>query len=244
MKLLRRKIRHIVKREVLSMSKKLTLTMTLALSAMLIAACGQGDDKQAKEQEQEPIEVVADEKEAADTQEEAEQEQVKEQQAADTQEEEKAETETATSTEKEKETTTAPVEAAGTASTQMPYTVALNQGFTLNAEEPGRDQIISSANNSLSMRIQVATTEEDTFASVKDNALMYMQAVGEPTEMTAAELAPLGNATGWKTAFDDDLVYVIAFEQNGLVGQLTIYDKTDAQALASFLQMASTITKK
>lgn len=222
------------------MSKKLTLTMTLALSAMLIAACGQGDDKQAKEQEQEPIEVVTDEKEAADTQEEAEQEQVKEQQAEV--QEEKAEADTATST--EKETTTAPVEAAGTASTQMPYTVALNQGFTLNAEEPGRDQIISSANNSLSMRIQVATTEEDTFASVKDNALMYMQAVGEPTEMTAAELAPLGNATGWKTAFDDDLVYVIAFEQNGLVGQLTIYDKKDAQALASFLQMASTITKK
>ena len=243
MKLLGRKIRHIVEREVLIMSKKLTLTMTLALSAMLIAACGQGDDKQAKEQEQEPIEVVADEKEAADTQEEkAEQEQVKEQQTAEVQEEEKAETETATST--EKETTTAPVEAAGTASTQMPYTVALNQGFTLNAEEPGRDQIISSANSSLSMRIQVATTEEDTFASVKDNALMYMQAVGEPTEMTAAELAPLSNATGWKTTFDDDLVYVVAFEQNGLVGQLTIYDKTDAQTLASFLQMASTITKK
>lgn len=232
------------------MSKKLTLTMTLALSAMLIAACGQGDDtKQAKEAEQEPIEVVTDEQEAA-------KETEKETAEAEKTEEPKAATEEQTATEevetkstantpaKEAEEPKETVQANGTASTQMPYTVALNDGFTLNAEEPGRDQIISSANNSLSMRVQVATTEEDTFASVKDNALMYMQAIGEPTELTAAELAPLGNATGWKTSFDDDLVYVVAFEQNGLVGQLTIYDKADAQALASFLQMASTITKK
>lgn len=229
------------------MSKKLTLTMTLALSAMLIAACGQGDDtKQAKEAEQEPIEVVTDEQDAA-------KETEKETAEAEKTEEPKAATEEQTATEEVETKSTAntpaeepkeTVQANGTASTQMPYTVALNDGFTLNAEEPGRDQIISSANNSLSMRVQVATTEEDTFASVKDNALMYMQAIGEPTELTAAELAPLGNATGWKTSFDDDLVYVVAFEQNGLVGQLTIYDKADAQALASFLQMASTITKK
>lgn len=224
------------------MSKKLTLTMTLALSAMLIAACGQGDDKKAKEAEQEPIEIKSEEQTTADT---VEKEPAKESTA--TQEDgQKAEENTAptaspeTKTEAPKET----VSATGTASTQMPYVVTLQDGFTFTAEEPGRDQIISAADSGLSMRIQVATTEEDTFASVKDNAMMYMQAVGEPTELSANELAPLANATGWKTTFDNDVVYVIAFEQNGLVGQLTIYDKANASAIASFLQMASTITKK
>ena len=137
-----------------------------------------------------------------------------------------------------------------TKSPQQDYQIALATGFSLTAEEPGRDMLMYDANDEYSMRIEVFAKDE----------LKYEE-IAQQTEDTVAITAPEGkyapyeieslvtsdkdiiNATGFVVTYteDDDQVVTVIFEKESKIVRLTIFDTTASEMTNAFLQMGFTI---
>lgn len=232
--------------------KKHTLLFTSALSAMLLlAACNTTEEDETPVDEQTAGSVD----ETTDTQD------------AGTENEEEASNETSDETTEED----AGEDAASSPSTvqyvdengqqqeanttwktspEQDYEIALAEGFTLVAEEPGRDMVTYDANDEIAMRVE-------TFA--KDET--HYEEMARQTESNVGVTAPEGNyqpyeikdlvaenedvqhAAGFIVTYpeDEEQVVTVIFEKESKIVRLTVFDRTASEVTNALLQMGMTV---
>ena len=132
-------------------------------------------------------------------------------------------------------------------SEEMNYTIAHFDNFTLQAEDPGIDQLIYNDDDSLAMQIEVVTKEDVTFEDIKASAVETM-AVISPDVKELDFAAVLEHRTdiikmaGYEALLEKtDKVAKIVFERDNKFVTLTIYDTVTADLQDAFLQMGLTI---
>ncbi|WP_431029302.1 hypothetical protein [Lysinibacillus sp. LZ02] len=142
------------------------------------------------------------------------------------------------------------VETVTTVSPQQDYTISLAKGFSLEAEEPGRDMVMYDANNEHSMRVEILAKDETTYeeaALQTENTVKITAPEGkyEPYALDSllATHKDIANATGYVVTYteDKDQVVTVVFEKGTKIVRLTVFDTTAAEMTDAFLQMGFTI---
>lgn len=119
--------------------------------------------------------------------------------------------------------------------------------FTLSQEEPGKDMLVSNADDEVFMRIEATNASETSYDAVKTSMQDYMNAVGGTVPLSAEELSAfkdIKNIEGYVVDFDTEKVVGVVFEKDGLITKLTIHDNDKQDLTAAMLAMAATISKK
>lgn len=131
-----------------------------------------------------------------------------------------------------------------TASDSQSYELYLLPSYELTAEEPNKDVVYSTENDALFMRIETFKPDEADFAFAEESIQQTVQASNENAELTA--LPPLDgaefkNSSVYEIPTENGKVTGVAFEKDGLIVKLTIFDLTDAGVTEEFLNMGKTI---
>jgi len=119
--------------------------------------------------------------------------------------------------------------------------------FTLSQEEPGKDMLVSNADDEVFMRIEATNASETSYDAVKTSMQDYMNAVGGTVPLSAEELSAfkdIKNIEGYVVDFDTEKVVGVVFEKDGLITKSTIHDTDKQDLTAAMPAMAATISKK
>lgn len=234
--------------------KKQTLIFTSALSAMLLlAACNSTEDDK----------TPVDEQTAGSVDESTETEDESKGNEEGTQNDETSEEATEDTAGEDTESTPPSVQyvdekgeqqesnLSWTKSPEQDYEIALAEGFSLTAEEPGRDMVTYEGNDQISMRIETFT---------KDNTTDYEE-MARDTESTVGLTAPDGqyqpydiqnlveknkeiqHATGFIATFaeDEEQVVTVIYEKESKIVRLTVFDRTSSEVTDALLEMGLTV---
>lgn len=127
-------------------------------------------------------------------------------------------------------------------SSEQPFGLEVMDGFSLVAEEPGKDQLIFNENPAITMAIETFTTGELTYDDLFTKA---MEKAGSIGEMTPIEELPYGdnisNIAAFKVDVNGEKVVVMAVETPTLLAQFTIMDTAEEKYIDALIQMAVTI---
>ncbi|WP_409368130.1 hypothetical protein [Lysinibacillus sp. 38-6] len=224
------------------MQKKLFSMLALLLTAVIVVGCNTSDKtEQSDVEQQEPSnsqqpsdhETAGDDKQETPTTDDAQQ---TEEQTAP-----KQEVQYVQNGVDKKET------ASESKSKEQGYKFQQLPGFKLTQEEPGKDMLVSNADDEVFMRIETTTTSETSYDAVKTSMQDYMNAVGSPVALSPEELSAfkdIKNIEGYVVDFDTEKVIGVVFEKDGLISKLTIHDNDEQDLTAAMLAMAATISKK
>lgn len=131
------------------------------------------------------------------------------------------------------------------------YSMNLLANYELTSEEPGRDILYSTDDDSHFMRIETMENEDGNYDYLKDNMIVVLQASsnGEtPVELTEDKSLPAGdsitNAVSYTVNTETGQVTGILFERGNLIVRLTIFDSMNADYFVDFLKMGETISPK
>lgn len=215
--------------------KKIYTLLTILLLTLILAACGtstttedqNNSDEKAIENTEQPTPEV----------------------------EENPESETATET--ETETTQSDnsaetvLEGTTTESDSQNYSITVVEGYELTGEEPNKDLLFNTNNDLQSMRIETFSTDEATIEEIEENLVATLQASNESStvvEIQDENLIPTNEAIKNTSAHQIDTsegkVSGYAFERDGLIVKVTIFDTVESPALETFVQMTETIKAK
>lgn len=131
-----------------------------------------------------------------------------------------------------------------TASDSQSYELYLLPSYELTAEEPNKDVVYSTENDALFMRIETFKPDEADFAFAEESIQQTVQASNENAELTelpAFEGEEFKNSSVYEIPTENGKVTGVAFEKDGLVVKLTIFDLTEAGVTEEFLNMGKTI---
>jgi outer membrane biogenesis lipoprotein LolB len=137
-----------------------------------------------------------------------------------------------------------------TTSPEQDYEIALAEGFTLTAEEPGRDMVAYEANEQISMRIETFSKDETNY-----------EEMAQQTESTVGVTAPDGqyqpydiknlieknkeiqHAAGYIVTFaeDEEQVVTVIYEKESKIVRLTVFDRTSSEVTDALLEMGLTV---
>ncbi|KGR83904.1 hypothetical protein [Lysinibacillus odysseyi] len=137
-----------------------------------------------------------------------------------------------------------------TTSPEQDYEIALAEGFSLTAEEPGRDMVTYNANDQISMRVETFSKDDTDY-----------EEKARETESTVGLTAPDGqyqpydiqslveknkeiqHATGFIATFaeDDDQVVTVIYEKDSKIVRLTVFDRTSSKVTNALLEMGLTV---
>ena len=229
------------------MQKKLFSILAVLLTAVLVVGCNTSDKTEDSDaQQNEPSNTAADQKPSGD------------ETAGESQEEDDTPASNDTNTE---DTTKQPQQdvkyvqngeektekATASESVDQSYKLQQLPGFTLTQEEPGKDMLVSNADDEVFMRIETIEASQSSFDEVKTTMQDYMNAVGETVALPADELTAfkgVQNIEGYVVDFDTEKVIGVVFEKDGLITKLTIHDNDEQDLTDAMLNMAATISKK
>ena len=232
--------------------KKHTLLFTSALSAMLLlAACNTTEEDETPVDEQTAGSVD----EATDTQDEGtgNEEETSDETATETSEEDAGEEAASPpATIQYTDENGQPQEAATTwtSSPEQGYEIALAEGFTLVAEEPGRDMVTYDANDEIAMRIETFSKDETHY---EEMARQTESNVGvsapdgnyQPYEMKdlVAENKDVLHATGFITTYpeDEEQVVTVIYEKEEKIVRLTVFDRAASEVTDALLEMGMSV---
>ncbi|MBB4824117.1 hypothetical protein HNO89_001337 [Sporosarcina luteola] len=135
-------------------------------------------------------------------------------------------------------------------SDEQNYTMQVLPGFTLTAEEPGRDVLYSDKNSEAFMRIETKENEgenyDDWVANVQE--LVKASTDEDVQNVTDASLLPSGegieNAVAFNSKTDDVSTTGIVFVKGDLLVRLTIFDTPEEELGKDFIKMGETIQAK
>lgn len=218
------------------MNKKLFLAASVLAVSGLLAACGSDETSESTNGDT-TTETVEEQNDTSTSEESTEEE-------AETETEEAADEE-AEAVEKPAEDNPAASEGTLTVSDSQSYQIHLLDGYELTAEEPNKDVIYASENDALFMRVETFNPEEADFAFAADSIKQTVQASNESAELTelpALEGAEFKNSAVYEVPVENGKVTGVAFEKEGLVVKLTIFDLTEAGVTEEFLNMGKTIS--
>jgi len=135
-------------------------------------------------------------------------------------------------------------------SEEQHYSMKVLPSFSLTSEEPGKDMLYLTNNDSISMRIETISVNDTTFQELLKNTQEMMNAVDENVKYTDFDIqsyvtnnANIVNAAAYKVDLVDQAVISVIYEKEGQFIRLTIFDNPTADLTDAMIQMGLTITK-
>ncbi|RUL51846.1 hypothetical protein [Lysinibacillus antri] len=128
------------------------------------------------------------------------------------------------------------------------YTIQAIPGFSLTAEEPGRDVLFLEKDDAIFMRIEPMSVNDTTFENIVTNTEETMKAISEQYE--AFDLTPYvkagqyKNSTAYMANLGEEEVIMVVLEKDEFIYRLSIYDKTSHDLSDAMMKMGLTITAK
>lgn len=138
-----------------------------------------------------------------------------------------------------------------TESDEQNYTMSVLPEYTLTSEEPGKDSLMATEDESVFMRIETMPKEEGTYDySLKDIGAVLEASSdgGTPVEVTDKTAIPEGegieNVKVLSVKAETASITGILFERGDMIVKLTIYDSPNEDHFENFLRMSETIVAK
>ncbi|MBB5179066.1 type IV secretory pathway VirB10-like protein [Planomicrobium koreense] len=209
----------------------------------LLAACGSSETEQEPNGAEETPEETDPVEETTETPVETEEPEAEEEPA----EEEPAEEEPAEEPEiAEEEPSKAETEGELATSDEQQYKLYVLPGFQLTPEEPGKDTLLWEEDSAVFMRIETFNKEDIEFAQAEaamKEALAASNPDAEITEAAAPQGAKFLNSVAYEIPTAEGKVTGVVYEKENLIVRLTVFDTTEVNATADFIDMGSTIER-
>ena len=125
-------------------------------------------------------------------------------------------------------------------SDNQPFSLYVLPKFELSAEEPGKDVVLFSENDSIFMRIELLSEDID-WAKAEKDAKTFLNAISD--SITNPELN-INNGLSYEVTSDNDVVTVVLLKNEKAPVRLTLFTTKDADYRHAFLEMAKTIQKQ
>lgn len=228
------------------MNKKLFLAASVLAVSGLMAACGSDGTSEGTPEDSSP-EIVEEQDNTPASEDNTEEENTEEESTEEEAAEDSESTEEVEESEEPAEENPALSEGTLTVSDSQSYEMYLLPAYELTAEEPNKDVVFWTENDELFMRIETFNPEEADFAFAKDSIQQTVQASNENAEVTELpgfEGDEFVNSALYEIPTENGKVTGVAFEKDGLVVKLTIFDQTEADVTDEFLNMGKTISMK
>ncbi|MFC4409400.1 hypothetical protein ACFOZY_02995 [Chungangia koreensis] len=138
-----------------------------------------------------------------------------------------------------------------TESDQQNYSLYKLDGYELTGEEPNKDALYATENDSVFMRIETISTDDADYEVILKNMMETMAAISideEPVTITEEGKLPAGegikNAVGYEVPKEIGTISGYVFERGDLIVRLTIFDRNDANLTDALLKMGETVNVK
>ncbi|MED4002028.1 hypothetical protein [Priestia aryabhattai] len=128
-----------------------------------------------------------------------------------------------------------------TKSPEQDYSIQVMDGYKLTGEEPGKDALVLTSDDSQFMRIEMLSSEaslDDAAQSVKQTATAVNKNAAEKKNL---EENGIFKDSVWYEATSGDHTVNAVLVKGKKPMKLTIFTKNDAENLDKFMQMAQTI---
>jgi hypothetical protein len=124
------------------------------------------------------------------------------------------------------------------------YSMYVLPEYELSAEEPNKDVILFTADDSFFMRIELFPSEVD-WTTIKDTTKSQLAAVNsEVRNIEPPNEEFFANATAMEATQNGDIVTAYLINTSNLKFKLTMFTKTDADHRNAFIEMAKTIIQE
>lgn len=208
--------------------KKIYTLFSILVLTVLLTACGTSTTTEEQDNSKETVSGTTE-------------------QTTSPEETENIETDTAQSTTSPEQT----LERSTIESDSQNYSITVVEGYELTGEEPNKDLLFNKNNDLQSMRIETFSADEITIEEIQDNLVSTLQASNESatvTDLKEENLVPTNdsivNTSAHQIETPEGNVTGFAFEREGMIVKLTVFDTTDSPSLETFVQMAETIKAK
>lgn len=125
-------------------------------------------------------------------------------------------------------------------SDNQPFSLYVLQQFELTAEEPGKDILFLSEDDSVSMRIELLS-EDVNWEEVEENVQTQLKSVSDKIEDPALNI---DNGSGFEVVSGDEVVTSVLLKDEKAPVRLTMFTKKDQDYRDAFLEMAKTLMKE
>ncbi len=128
------------------------------------------------------------------------------------------------------------------------YSIQSLPNFTLTAEEPGKDMLYLTADDSITMRIEYKSTNDSTFDDLVKNTEELMNTISphvgyEQFDIKEFIQDDIANYTAYKVDLADQVVIAVVFEKEDSLVRLTIFDEKLMDLSDAMIKMGLTIKK-
>lgn len=134
-----------------------------------------------------------------------------------------------------------------TKSDNQNFSIELAGSFSLTAEEPGRDMVLFSNNNTFSMRIETFDTNITSFDKIVTDSESLLSLSAPNNTFVSYDVSAYAQkaeqVAAYSVTYPDDQIHAITVivKQNGVLARFTIFDHVNESLADAFLQMAFTI---
>ncbi|CAH0202959.1 hypothetical protein SRABI96_01976 [Peribacillus sp. Bi96] len=125
-------------------------------------------------------------------------------------------------------------------SDNQPFSLYVLQQFKLSAEEPGKDIVFLTEDDSIYMRIELLR-EDVNWDEVEENVQAQLKSLSETIKEPALNVE---NDTGFEVESGDDVITSILLKDEKAPVRLTMFTKKDKDYRDAFLEMAKTLLKE
>ncbi|MDM5223959.1 hypothetical protein QUF86_25130 [Peribacillus sp. NJ11] len=124
-------------------------------------------------------------------------------------------------------------------SDNQPFSLYVLQQFKLSAEEPGKDIVFLTEDDSIYMRIELLTADVN-WDEVEKNIHAQLKSLSDTIVDPALDVE---NGMGFEVKSGDDVITSILLKDEKTPVRLTMFTKKDKDYRDAFLQMAKTLMK-
>jgi hypothetical protein len=125
-------------------------------------------------------------------------------------------------------------------SDNQPFSLYVLQQFRLSAEEPGKDIVFLTEDDSIYMRIELLKADVN-WDEVEKNVQAQLKSVSETIRDPSLDVE---GGTGFEVESGDDVITSILLKDEKAPVRLTIFTKKDRDYRDAFLEMAKTLMKR
>ncbi|WP_349729589.1 hypothetical protein [Peribacillus frigoritolerans] len=125
-------------------------------------------------------------------------------------------------------------------SDNQPFSLYVLQQFRLSAEEPGKDIVFLTEDDSIYMRIELLKTDVN-WDEVEKNVQAQLKSISETINDPSLDVE---SGTGFEVESGDDVITSILLKDEKSPVRLTIFTKKDRDYRDAFLVMAKTLMKR
>ncbi|KRF67949.1 hypothetical protein ASG99_00260 [Bacillus sp. Soil768D1] len=125
-------------------------------------------------------------------------------------------------------------------SDNQPFSLYVLQQYKLSAEEPGKDIVFLTTDDSIFMRIELLTGDVN-WDEVEENVQTQLKSLSETIEDPALDV---DNGSGFEVVRGDDVITSILLKGEKSPVRLTMFTKRNQDYRDAFLEMAKTLMRK